>query len=237
MSFYYNINADTFISLEVMKRTRRIATYADRYLEDNLPYRQVYIERYCSEKCIEEPVYGLIHIPFEPGKYTEDEYKEFIKQYIKEHGYVWDHRRIEEGVPDESAYYESLYHKYETNNWLKAHHMPMRRTVPKKYRSHKIYEKPSYCVMPVGASGTGKTAQFILPNIYEGQNNIKPINPYAHDELSALMLHAEGGKNYVEQMKKLARKHEKQTFPPIGEEKLLPSTTPDSINAKRKEVK
>lgn len=60
---------------------------------------------------------------------------------------------------------------------------------------------------------------------YKGKNNIKPISPYTHDELSALMLHSEGGKSCVEQMKKLTRKHEKQTFPPIGEEKMLPLAT------------
>ena len=62
-------------------------------------------------------------------------------------------------------------------------------------------------------------------NLYDGKNNIKPIFPCTIDELSAMMLHSEGGKDCVEQMKKLTRRHEKQTFPPIGEEKMLPLAT------------
>lgn len=173
MSFYYNINTDTFISPEVMRRTRRIANYTGVYLTEDLPYRQIYLERYCHETGeevrIEEPVYGLIFVQTEGKKYTETENKEFIRQYIKEHGYVWDSRKIINGVPDESTHYESLYHKYETNNWLKAHHMPMRRTVPKRYlkNSSSVTHLHTLELLPciIGPSGTGKTIKLISPNI------------------------------------------------------------------------
>jgi len=171
MDFYYNILTDTFISSEVMKRTRRIANYISKYLE-NTPYQQVYLERYCQEEgkeiCINEPVYGLVLIHFEgdSSEYTEPEYKEFIRQYIKEHGYVYDRRRIIDGSPDETLCYESLQHRYETNNWLKTHHLPMRRKVPRKYQS-KTIPNCSLHTFPIGCMGTGMTRYFLRPQLEE----------------------------------------------------------------------
>ena len=54
-----------------------------------------------------------------------------------------------------------------TNNWLKMHHMPMRRTVPKKYRRNKILATLPLNVLLIGTSGTGKSRRFVLPSIVE----------------------------------------------------------------------
>ena len=167
MDFYYDINTNKFIHPDVLERTRRIATYVSRFVDNSLPYRQVYLCRWCNESgkevCVKEPIYGLIYIDDELQKHIKEDAKVFIQKHIKTYGYKWDPRKIVDDIPDESVRYETLYHKYETNNWLKAHHLPKRR----KYRKNTQRANPFkiFHHLPIGIRGTGKSAKYIKTNI------------------------------------------------------------------------